>query len=141
MSLIPLDSSSMIVDVSGQLFFFHDHHWDLGPLGEYRFFASSAMIHLFVITSFIAFVAPFGSYLVGGLKQALKAENFGNSFYSRGVSDCLSVMVILGLFFTIYINSIIYAPRTSFERLVELVLRMSPEAKQTLLQRLQGDTG
>ena len=65
-------------------------------------------MHLFVITCFLGFVAPFGSFFVTGLKKTLKAETLGDSFYSGGVSDRLDVVLILGLFFMIYINSVIY---------------------------------
>ena len=108
LTLLPLDHSAIYVDVSGELFQNQLQEWDLGPLGEFRFVASPALMHLFVITCFLAFVAPFGSFFVTGLKKALKADTLGSSFYSGGVSDRLDVVLILGLFFMIYINAVIY---------------------------------
>ena len=101
---MPLDHTAMYIDASGELFKNQMQELNLGPLGEYRFVASPALMHLFVITCFLSFVAPFGSFFVTGLKKALKAETFGRTFYSGGVSDRLDVVLILGLFFMIYIN-------------------------------------
>lgn len=99
--------------------------------------ASPAYLHLFVITFFIAFVAPFGSFFVTGLKRAYRHETLGHTMYRGGVSDRLDCLLITGLFFMLYINSIIYQPINSMERLKELVTQMSPAAQQELLARMR----
>ena len=81
LTLVPLDASAVSFDASGELFEDSLKEWNLGPLGEFKFVTCPAMMHLFVITCFIAFVAPFGSFFVTGLKRALKAESLGETLY------------------------------------------------------------
>lgn len=74
LGLTPFDSDAIHIDVSAALFKNKMNHWQLGPLGDYQFVASPLQLHLFVITCFIAIVAPFGALFFTALKRALKAE-------------------------------------------------------------------
>ena len=117
LTMTPLDSTSLLVDVSGALWKSEHKHFNLGPLGEFNVFCSGAMMHLFVITCFVAFVAPFGSTFSMALKRALKSESLGDSLYHGGIVDRLDCIIVTGLFFMIYINAVVYQPENSFERL------------------------
>jgi len=77
LGLAPFDNNSTHVDMSADLFKVKPNHWELGPIGDYKFAASPIQIHLFVITCFIAIVAPFGALFFTALKRALKAEQLG----------------------------------------------------------------
>ena len=108
LTLKPLDDSSLLVDVSTALWKTEYKHFNLGPLGEFNVFCSGAVLHLFVITCFVAFVAPFGSTFAMALKRALKTEVLGQSLYHGGVIDRMECMIVTGLFFLIYVNAVIY---------------------------------
>lgn len=108
LGLAPFDSDAIHIDVSGALFKNKMNHWQLGPLGDYQFVASPLQLHLFVITCFIAIVAPFGALFFTALKRALKAEQLGKIFTNGGVIDRADCLLITGLFLFIYINFIVY---------------------------------
>jgi phosphatidate cytidylyltransferase len=77
LGLTPFDYQSVHVDTSSNLFKIRPNHWEMGPIGELKFDASPIQIHLFVITCFVAIIAPFGALFFTALKRALKAEQLG----------------------------------------------------------------
>ena len=75
---------------------------------SYAFRASPAMIHLFVLTIFIAFLAPFGGFFVSGLKRALKHKQLGLTLHKGGIIDRSDCIIIVGFFMLAYTNGFIY---------------------------------
>ena len=74
------------------------------------------MIHLFVITLFIAFVAPIGGFFVSGIKRALKHKQLGLTLHKGGVIDRSDCLLVVGFFMLMYVNGFIYPNKdTSFE--------------------------
>lgn len=83
-------------------------------------------MHLFIITAFIAIVAPFGALFYSALKRALKAEQFSEMLTNGGVIDRVDGMLITGLFLFIYINYIIYQEQDATKIMQEMILSLSP---------------
>jgi len=75
LGLAPFDTSAIHIDTSAALFKQRMNHWALGPLGDYQFIASPIQIHLFIVTCFVAMIAPFGSIFFSALKRALKTDH------------------------------------------------------------------
>ena len=74
LSLIPFDNTASTL-AQGSLYEKTIQRIDFPILFGFEpvlFVASEFQIHLFVITIFIAFVAPFGGFLFSGLKRALR---------------------------------------------------------------------
>lgn len=65
-------------------------------------------MHLFMITCFVAMIAPFGSIFFTALKRALKTDKLGELFTNGGVIDRVDCLLITGLFMFIYISFIVY---------------------------------
>jgi CDP-diglyceride synthetase len=83
-------------------------------------------MHLFIITAFIAIVAPFGALFYSALKRALKAEQFSEMLTNGGVIDRVDGILITGLFLFIYINYIIYQEQDAVKIMQEMILSLSP---------------
>jgi|Transcript_42220 phosphatidate cytidylyltransferase len=71
------------------------------------FVASELQLHLFVITVFIAFIAPFGGFLFAGLKRAMRQSHLSISIFKGGVIDRLDCIIITGCFVLIYMNMLV----------------------------------
>jgi hypothetical protein len=74
LSLIPFDTTASVL-ATGPLYektLQQINLPDAFGLEPILFVASEFQMHLFVITIFIAFVAPFGGFLFSGLKRALR---------------------------------------------------------------------
>lgn len=98
-------------------------------------------MHLFVITCFIAIVAPFGALFFTALKRALKAEQLGQIFTNGGVIDRVDCLLITGLFLFIYINFIVYQQQDAVKVMQDMILQLSPKSQADLYLRLQAQAG
>ena len=77
---------------------------------QVNFVASDFMLHLFAVTLFIAFVAPFAAHLFYAVQQAaattLHPKNGSSShLFSRSVD----MLLVTGCFMLFYINSLDYS--------------------------------
>ena len=99
-------------------------------------------MHLFIITVFIACIAPFGGYFVAGLKRALGANRLGQTLHKGGVLDRIECILVTGFFLLIYINALGLVCPTSGEtakRVKEMILSLSDDAQKELYFRLKKD--
>ena len=106
------------------------------------FVASEFQVHLFVITVFIAFVAPFGGFLFSGLKRALRQSQLGITMFKGGVIDRLDCIIITGCFMLIYINMLVYKRQTGEDptsSVLEMVSQLSEDAQKELYDLLKAD--
>ena len=97
-------------------------------------------MHLFIITLFIAFIAPFAGFFIAGLKRALRAKHLGVSSHRGGVIDRIECIIVTGFFLMIYVNVLVYS--TSGEtssQIKEMILSMSDDAQRELYFRLKSD--
>lgn len=139
--MVPFDNSTIHIDTSASLFKLRQNHWQLGPLGDYQFVASPIQMHLFVITCFVAMIAPFGALFFTALKRALKAEQLGEMFTNGGVIDRADCLLITGLFMFIYINFIVYQTEDTVKTMQEMIMQLSPQNQQVLYDRLMLQKG
>ena len=111
-----------------------------GPLGSVEFTASQVQIHLFIITLFIAFIAPFAGFFIAGLKRALRARHLGVFNHRGGVIDRTECIIVTGIFLMIYVNVLVYSNSgETSARIKEMILSMSDEAQKELYYRLLKD--
>ena len=106
------------------------------------FVASEFQIHLFIITVFIAFVAPFGGFLFSGLKRALRQSQLGITMFKGGVIDRLDCIIITGCFMLVYISMLVYKNQSGLDPtsdVLEMVASLSEEAQKELYHRLKAD--
>lgn len=104
---------------------------------QINFIASDFMLHLFVITLFIAFVAPFAAYLFYAVKQAaaatLHSESKKNPEKSHLFSRSVDMLLVTGCFMLFYINSLDYSNEIAQQSYVlAMVEALSPSAQQEL---------
>lgn len=107
-SLKPMDTDAVYVDMSNDLYKIQQFDWNLGPLGEYKFATLPADLHMFAITAIVTFLASLARIFYDGVKKALRADTLGQTLYSGGIADHMAAVCIVGLFLFIYINSVIY---------------------------------
>jgi len=136
LGLAPFDTSAIHIDTSATLFKQRMNHWALGPLGDYQFIASPIQIHLFIVTCFVAMIAPFGSIFFSALKRALKTEQLGEMFTNGGVIDRVDCLLITGLFMFIYTSFIVYRQADSVRSIQDMILQLSPQNQRVLYERL-----
>ena len=129
MSLKPFDYEALTIDMSGAMYKNQQYEWNLGPLGEYQFLAMPADMHLLAITIIAAFFASFARVFADGIKKALRVNSLGCTLYSGGVIDHFSGVMIVGIFMVIYVNQVIYKQDDPMEKLRDLIMLMTPEAK------------
>ena len=97
-------------------------------------------MHLFVITLFIAFIAPFGGFFVAGLKRALRANQLGVTLHRGGVIDRIDCILVTGFFLLIYVNVLVYSTTGGTgSQLKEMIHSLSDEAQKELYFRLKND--
>lgn len=96
-----------------------------------------ADLHLLAITIIVALLGSFARIFVDGVKRALRTDSLGLSLYSGGVSDHFAAACILGLFLSVYVNSVIYRTDVPMEKLKQLIMHMTPEAQRELLVRMK----
>lgn len=125
--MTPFDNEAVGIDTSGALFKQQFNHWQLGVFGDYKFEASQLQMHLFMITLFVAVVAPFGAIFFTALKHALKAEQLGKILSNSGVIDRVDCLIITGLFMFIYIQLIVYKQTDAVKVMQDMILKLSPE--------------
>jgi len=104
------------------------------------FVASEVQLHLFVITVFIAFIAPFGGFLFAGLKRAMRQSHLSISIFKGGVIDRLDCIIITGCFMLIYLNLLVYKDEApSVSSVLDMVSSLSERAQLDLYNRLKAD--
>ena len=105
-----------------------------------NFVASELQLHLFVITIFIAFVAPFGGFLFAGLKRAMRQSQIGITMFKGGVIDRLDCIIITGCFMHVYINMLVYKNQVpEISAVLDMVTELSDQAQIELYNRLKSD--
>ena len=62
------------------------------------------------MTLFVAFISPFGGFLVTALKKALRPKD--RNRFKGGVIDRLDCILIVGLFMLIFVTKIISQEKT-----------------------------
>jgi len=129
LSLMPFDKDAVKIDDST---LFKVQYWEVNfveAFGLYpvSFYASTAQIHIFVITLFIAFISPFGGFLYSGLKRALRASQLGRTFFKGGVIDRFDCLIVTGIFLLIYVNLLVYKNegKSNFEQVMQMVDKLS----------------
>ena len=109
-------------------------------IGSFEFTASQVQIHLFIITLFIALIAPFGGFFVAGLKRALRANQLGLTLHKGGVIDRIDCILCTGFFLCIYINVLVYYVESDPKSQVkQMFLSMSADAQKALYYKLKDD--
>ena len=63
-------------------------------------------VHLFILTLFIALIAPFAGFFVAGLKRALRSDRLGVTLHKGGVIDRIDCILVTGFFLMVYMNVI-----------------------------------
>ena len=125
----------------GPLFESNPRHLNIGgPIGSLEFTASQVQIHLFIITLFIAFIAPFAGFFIAGLKRALRAQHLGAFNHRGGVIDRTECIIVTGIFLMIYVNVLVYSNSgETSARIKEIISSMSDDAQKELYYRLLKD--
>ena len=101
---------------------------------------SLVAVHLFIITLFIAFIAPFAGFFVAGLKRALRADRLGVTLHKGGVIDRIDCILVTGLFLMVYMNVISNSENNEKAKQVkEMIAGISDEAQKQLYFRLKND--
>ena len=105
-----------------------------------EFVASQLQLHLFVITIFVAFVAPFGGFLFAGLKRAMRSSQLSITVYKGGVIDRLDCILITGCFMLIYMSMLVYKDLTpEVSSVLDMVSNLSEQAQIELYHKLKAD--
>ena len=78
-----------------------------GQVKSFQTDISLVAVHLFIVTLFIAFIAPFAGFFVAGLKRALRADRLGVTLHKGGVIDRTDCILVTGLFLMVYVNVIV----------------------------------
>jgi len=103
-----------------------------------------AQYHAIALAVFASLIAPFGGFFASGLKRAFKLKDFGDLIPGHGgMTDRMDCQIIMGMFTTMYLRSIVYANQTSaqcpetFTKLLSCVGELSLSQKSQLLELLQ----
>lgn len=96
--------------------------------------------HVFWMTIFASFVAPFGGFFASGFKRAFKVKDFGDSIPGHGgITDRMDCQILMGMFVFVYYSARI-AKRGSRDVDVEMVIRLinnlSPDQLSLVYGRL-----
>ena len=143
-SLVPFDSSARIL-AQGPLY---EKTMQTIVLPEFLgmepiyLIASEMQLHLFIITIFIAFIAPFGGFLFSGLKRALRQSQLGITMFKGGVIDRLDCIIITGCFMLVYITMLVYKYQSGADptsHVLDMVSNLSEAAQKELYHRLKAD--
>jgi phosphatidate cytidylyltransferase len=102
---------------------------------EFKF--TDVQLHLFFITLFCTIIAPFGGFLVFGLKRALRKQSSGVAFPLGSVIERIDCLIVAGFFLLIYMNSIVYKDETTFSHVKTMISNLSPDMKLQLLERMK----
>lgn len=111
-----------------------------GKVGTFETSTSPVEVHLFIMTLFIAFIAPFGGFFVAGLKRALRTEQLGVTLHKGGVIDRVDCILVTGLFLMIYVNVLVNSQSgEKKDQIKEMIMDLSDDAQKDLYWRLKGD--
>ena len=78
-----------------------------GKVKSYQAQITPVKVHLFVITLFIAYIAPFAGFFVAGLKRSLRADRLALTLHKGGVIDRIDCILVTGFFLMIYVNVLV----------------------------------
>lgn len=98
-------------------------------------------MHLFFVTLFIAFVAPFGGSILSAIKLAMRKSRLGNTtatLYKSSVFDCLHCVIFTGIFMLCYLNLLVYKQEDA-STVLDKVASLSLEAQKELYEWLKAD--
>ena len=115
-SLTPFDDSAYSF-ASGKLFEEKTYNVNIEGLVNISFESKPVLIHLLLISFFVATIAPFAGFFVAGLKRALRAEQLGVTMKEGGVIDRLDCVIVTGFFLFIYIKTIVYDQESAFKHI------------------------
>ena len=132
MSFLPFDNSKVKL-AQGEQFDVMQSHKIFG----HEFRSTDVQLHLFFITLFCTTIAPFGGFLVFGLKRALKKQSSGVVFPLGSVIERIDCLIVAGFFLLIYMNSIVYKNETTLSQVKTMISNLSPEMKTQLLDRMK----
>ena len=101
---------------------------------QFNFTASPVQIYMFVLTMFVAFISPFGGFLIAGLKRALRSKQ--RHRLHGGVIDRLDCILVVGFFMLMFVPRIVYNEK-SYVQVASMVEALNPTARKMLLSKLQ----
>eukprot|EP00347_Sterkiella_histriomuscorum_P009555 403340757 len=111
--------------------------FDMGIFGEFSINIAPVQIHAFVITLWVAFIAPFGGFLASGFKRAFKVKDFADKIPGHGgVTDRFDCKILTGAFIFFYLTQIVYREETNVESAYKHFQQMELNDQTRLLNQL-----
>jgi len=133
-SLVQDSASIACAELPGSVFQAVEGLWGL-PIT-----AAPVQLHGVALGAFASVVAPFGGFFASAVKRAYGLEDFSDLIPGHGgFMDRLDCQFIMALCTNVHHNVFIAMPLLpSFAAVVAAVEVMTPELRQTLLEKLQG---